>query len=119
MSSASSAVSDERERDSNDERRSRITAFRRGITIARIDTPSFREWEAIWRACDYATFFHSPYWAELWERFTGNRRRSAAERITFSDGRVAIVPLVMARTERPLGERAARAAPWPRARPVQ
>ncbi|MFO7181751.1 MAG: GNAT family N-acetyltransferase, partial [Pseudomonadota bacterium] len=60
----------------------------------RIDTPSFREWEAIWRACDYATFFHSPYWAELWERFTGNRRRSAAERITFSDGRVAIVPLV-------------------------
>src|SRR5690606_35175926 len=87
-------------RDSNDERRSRITAFRRGITIARIDTPSFREWEAIWRACDYATFFHSPYWAELWQRFMGDRRRSAAERITFSDGRVAILPLVF---ERKLG----------------
>ncbi|MFO7181752.1 MAG: GNAT family N-acetyltransferase [Pseudomonadota bacterium] len=49
----------------------------------------------MWRACDYATFFHSPYWAELWQRFTGSRRRSAAKRITFSDGRTAIVPLVL------------------------
>ncbi|MFO7181753.1 MAG: hypothetical protein DIU78_023845, partial [Pseudomonadota bacterium] len=53
--------------ESGEEDRANDTTFGSGVTIARVETPSFREWEATWRACDYATFFHSPYWAELWQ----------------------------------------------------
>jgi Acetyltransferase (GNAT) domain len=52
------------------------------------------EWVRVCRGCDYATFFHTPYWVDI---FTGtNRRRmaSASERVEFSDGTVAVIPLV-------------------------
>lgn len=52
------------------------------------------EWMHVCRACDYATFFHTPYWAEI---FTGTKRGrmvSAPERVEFNDGTVAIIPLV-------------------------
>lgn len=110
--SAQGDVLDERKLHSEVRRGASDAVSRGGISIARIDTPSFREWEAIWRACDYATFFHSPYWPELWQRFSGGRRESAAERITFSDGRVAILPLCF---ERKLGGLLSRYASSPEA----
>lgn len=51
----------------------------------------------MWRSCDYATFFHGPDWAELWERFSGGKTRSAAEEVVFADGRHAVLPLCFER----------------------
>ncbi len=47
----------------------------------------------MWRECDYATFFQSPTWAELWVKVSGGSIESVPERITFPDGRQAILPL--------------------------
>ena len=51
------------------------------------------EWEEACRACDYATFFHTPYWVDLFVPAAGGRIVSAAEVITFNDGVSAILPL--------------------------
>lgn len=63
------------------------------LSDARIDSPTRADWELTWRNCHYATFFHSPTWADLWERYTEGRTQSTPERITFRDGRQAILPL--------------------------
>jgi len=47
----------------------------------------------VWREADQATFFHSPEWAELWQRFGAAQTESVPERVTFPDGRQAILPL--------------------------
>lgn len=71
----------------------RRTRKRTTLQITAVDTPSREDWSEAFLGCDYATFFQSPEWAELWERFSGGQVRSAAERFTFSDGCVAILPL--------------------------
>ncbi len=63
------------------------------LSDLRIDTPTRQEWSRVWRDSDYATFFHSPLWAELWERFGGAHTQSVPERIHFGDGRQAVLPL--------------------------
>ena len=51
------------------------------------------EWDAAWRACPYATYFHSRPWAELWCDSTNGATAPAARRVEFSDGRSAVLPL--------------------------
>jgi hypothetical protein len=58
-----------------------------------VDVPTRDEWERVWEACEYATFFHSPTWAQIWEIATDGQIRAQPERLTFSDGRQAILPL--------------------------
>jgi hypothetical protein len=63
------------------------------LSGVQLDRPTRGEWQATWRECPHATFFQSPAWAELWETFTDGKTESVPERITFSDGRQAILPL--------------------------
>lgn len=58
-----------------------------------IETPTRETWHSIWKSCDYATFFHGPDWAALWERYSKGRIRAVPEQITFADGKRAILPL--------------------------
>jgi len=39
-------------------------------SIVSVSGASYAEWKETWRDCDYATYFHSPEWAQLWERYT-------------------------------------------------
>jgi hypothetical protein len=58
-----------------------------------LDVPTRDEWERVWEACEYATFFQSPTWALIWQAATDGRVRACPERLTFADGRQAILPL--------------------------
>jgi len=51
------------------------------------------EWRRTWGACEYATFFQSPEWTEVWEAYSHGRVRPRAKRFTFSDGKTVILPL--------------------------
>lgn len=52
------------------------------------------EWEEMCRACGYATFFHTPIWADIFVRTNGGRMAPATEKVEFNDGAVAIIPMV-------------------------
>src|SRR5262245_36748992 len=60
------------------------------------------EWDAIFEACDHATFFHSRDWAELWQRYTRGRVEPAAWSLSFSDGSTAFLPASRTRMRRGL-----------------
>jgi Acetyltransferase (GNAT) domain len=63
------------------------------LTIQHQSDASVAEWRRIWLACEHATFFHAPEWAETWEKYSRGLVRPAAQLIRFSDGREALLPL--------------------------
>ncbi|MDZ7334431.1 MAG: GNAT family N-acetyltransferase [candidate division KSB1 bacterium] len=54
--------------------------------------PDAAEWDHIWENCDYATYFHSREWAEVWQRYSHRKLNPAPRLITFSDGKKALLP---------------------------
>jgi hypothetical protein len=63
------------------------------LKISRIRPASDGEWDAIWRKCEYATFFHSRLWAETWRAFTGGVMNPSPLLVEFDDGKKALLPL--------------------------
>jgi GNAT acetyltransferase-like protein len=55
------------------------------------------EWDAMFAACDHATFFHSREWAEVWQRYTSGQVEPAAWSLSFSDGTSALLPVARMR----------------------
>jgi hypothetical protein len=51
------------------------------------------EWEQACRACDYATFFHTPLWASVFTRVARTGMAPSAQIVEFSDGASALLPL--------------------------
>jgi hypothetical protein len=68
-----------------------------GLRIAGARPAGRDEWERACRACDYATFFHTPAWVDLFTKTTGGAMAPATEAITFSDGLSAILPMARRR----------------------
>ncbi len=60
--------------------------------ISRICQASAAEWQSHWDACEHATFFEGPEWAELWQDYTRGALRPAPQRVEFDDGAAAILP---------------------------
>ena len=50
-------------------------------------------WDSLWRDCDYATYFHSREWAEIWAGCTDRKIHPQPVLIQFSDGAEALLPL--------------------------
>jgi hypothetical protein len=50
------------------------------------------EWDLIWRECNYATYFHSREWAEIWSAYR-HEVRPEPMLLIFSDGKKALLPL--------------------------
>jgi hypothetical protein len=63
------------------------------MTIEAVRNATDAEWADVWCDCDYATYFHSPEWAKLWERYSARRTRPAPKLVQFSDGLRALIPL--------------------------
>lgn len=63
------------------------------LAIHSVTGASDEEWDAVFEACDYATFFHSRNWSELWRGYSDGKIVPAAQRIEFSDGALAILPV--------------------------
>ncbi len=51
------------------------------------------EWNTIAAGCDYATYFHSQEWAEIWHSYTEGSMRPEARLLTFNDGTEVLLPL--------------------------
>ncbi len=63
------------------------------ISISGVRPAMPMEWDQIWRSCDYATYFHSREWAEVWSSYTTGRIRPEPVVIEFSDGKKGILPV--------------------------
>jgi hypothetical protein len=53
------------------------------LTIEHVSEASSEQWKSVWLACEYATFFHSLEWAEVWESYSRGSIRPAAKLIAF------------------------------------
>jgi len=67
------------------------------MKIESITTADANTWDHAWETCDYATYFHSREWAELWQRYSAGDYRAEPRALRFADGRTAVIPLVRRR----------------------
>lgn len=51
------------------------------------------EWDAIWADCEYATYFHSREWADIWHVYSRGKIFPNPQHITFSDGKECLLPI--------------------------
>jgi lipid II:glycine glycyltransferase (peptidoglycan interpeptide bridge formation enzyme) len=63
------------------------------IKISNIRPANHSEWDRTWEECDYATYFQSREWAEIWENYTNGKCSPKAKIIVFSDGKKVVLPL--------------------------
>lgn len=63
------------------------------VKIRRIRTATSAEWDQNWKECDFATYFHSREWYEIWHVYKGDAYRPEPRLITFTDGKSAVIPL--------------------------
>ena len=61
------------------------------LSIVRTEPAARDLWSEIYERCPYATYFHSPAWADIWSQYDHGWRPDPL-RVVFSDGRQAIVP---------------------------
>ncbi len=62
------------------------------LRISHASRASAHEWQTTWEQCPYATYFQSPYWAQACRDGLG-LKPFHAEKLVFSDGASALVPL--------------------------
>jgi hypothetical protein len=65
----------------------------RPLSITEVSPVTAQEWDAIYRECDYATYFHSRRWAECWRGLRTKPQVPATRIVRFSDGARAVVPM--------------------------
>lgn len=63
------------------------------VTVEKVRTATKGEWDRIWSECEYATYFHSREWAEIWQEYSGGNFRPLPFLFKFSDGVHAVFPL--------------------------
>ncbi|MBZ0166276.1 MAG: GNAT family N-acetyltransferase, partial [Candidatus Omnitrophica bacterium] len=60
------------------------------LTILQTSTPTAEQWDHVWSNADNATFYHSRWWHDIWDQYTGGKIRPAPLLIEFSDGAKAL-----------------------------
>jgi len=60
--------------------------------IVSITRPDVQEWEQLWNSCPYATYFHSPEWAHIWQHYSEGKISPAPVLLAFNDGKKALLP---------------------------
>jgi hypothetical protein len=63
------------------------------VAIAKVEPTSADEWNRVWGACDYSTFFHAPEWIEIWHRFKRGQVVAAPRTVIFEDQKRAVLPV--------------------------
>jgi len=69
-----------------------------GLSITEIRKAYPDEWDEIWQQCDYATYFQSREWAELWSLYSGGKMQPNPLLICFSDSKRLLMPFTDQRT---------------------
>ena len=65
----------------------------KGLRVTKTRPASAAEWDALWRDCDYATYFHSREWGEIWHTYTDGNITPQPLMLFFSDNRKALLPI--------------------------
>ena len=63
------------------------------ITIKDVRSASDDEWDQTWMGCDYATYYHSRHWHNIWKSYLRGKIHPAAKVFEFSDGKQMIFPV--------------------------
>jgi hypothetical protein len=63
------------------------------LQIATVRPATSLEWDEIWQECDYATYFHSREWAEIWNIYTDGKMYPDPKLIIFNDKKKGLLPL--------------------------
>jgi hypothetical protein len=63
------------------------------VRIKGVRKASVTEWDRAWQSCDYATYFHSRQWGDIWHAYSNGRIRAEPRFVSFTDGKTAIIPL--------------------------
>jgi CelD/BcsL family acetyltransferase involved in cellulose biosynthesis len=66
-------------------------------TIRKVRCATRGEWEASFAACDYATYFQGPEWAEIWSEYQRGAVAPCGRVVEFVDGLRAVLPLSRSR----------------------
>lgn len=75
---------------------------RKTLSIALVEPASATQWDATFAACDYATYFHSREWAEIYGAHLADGSQRSPLLVTFSDRKSALLPLSLRRRARGL-----------------
>jgi hypothetical protein len=66
--------------------------------VAQVTPAGAEDWDQTWAGCDFATYFHSREWAEIWRRFKPDTVVPVPKLLRLSDGTTVLVPcLIQAR----------------------
>lgn len=63
------------------------------VKILKISQANDAQWDEIWQACEYSTYFHSREWAQIWNIYTQGKIYPMPVMVSFSDGTNALIPL--------------------------
>jgi lipid II:glycine glycyltransferase (peptidoglycan interpeptide bridge formation enzyme) len=63
------------------------------LAIKTVRPADNEQWDTTWASCDYATYFHSREWAEIWQTFTKGDMNPHPLWIEFSDNKKVLFPL--------------------------
>lgn len=58
----------------------------------RISPATNDQWDRVWESCEYATYFHSRQWADLWREYTRGEMTPEPQLVEFPSGKQAILP---------------------------
>jgi hypothetical protein len=63
------------------------------LQIKQIRQANYEEWDSIVNLCEYATYFHSREWAQIWEEYSDSKQQKDPKIIIFTDHKSALFPL--------------------------
>lgn len=63
------------------------------LTIIKVESPSDIMWDTIWLGCDYANYYQSREWSNIWCKYTDGNTKPIPIILYFSDGKKVLLPI--------------------------
>jgi len=79
-----------------------VAEARKTLSIALVEPASTTQWDDTFAACDYATYFHSREWTDIYAAHLADGSQRSPLLVTFSDRKSALLPLSFRRRARGL-----------------
>jgi len=62
------------------------------LKIIDVLIPTNEQWDNIWQDCEYATYFHSREWADIWHDYTNGKIIPSPKLLLFNDKKKVLLP---------------------------
>lgn len=63
--------------------------------VCKVTPANSEDWDQTWADCDFATYFHSREWVEIWQRYKPDAVVPAPKLVQLSDGTTVLLPLLI------------------------